>query len=129
MGSCALLVSLAIVLGACGQQAAPERTSKGAHSGGIEPLIAKLSAAGPQGSVTPKQAASTAKRQTRLVRDYADHVTSSACKSALGKLASAYEDFARAASTQDPASTTYSAAAQQVSTSLQAAEAACNTAG
>jgi hypothetical protein len=126
---CVLFAMVSLALPACGSEN-PSRqpTAPRSATRNIDALITKLTAAGPQGSVTPKQAATTAKRQRQIVQNYAGAVSGGQCKTFLQRLATSYGNFARAATTPADGAT-YGAAAQEVSTSLQAAERSCATDG
>ena len=128
---------LVLVLAGCGDSSteptaatAPVKTAPGTTSGpsaSMDDLIAKLSAAGPQGNAGPEQAAATAVRQQQIVRRHAAGVPAGSCREALDRVAAAYAAFARAAKTLSSATSPeeYASAAQQVSTRLSAAESAC----
>ena len=122
MATCLALVAMAF-LGGCGSSSYGDREPARQEAADFDVLVAQLAAAGPQGRISPAQAAATAARQEQIVRRYVATIGASRCATALRALARSYGRLADSA--RRPASATYATFAGEVASGFQAAQQAC----
>jgi hypothetical protein len=130
----AALVATVLVLAfaGCGDASRPATTTQtAAPAAGIDALVARLTAAGPQGQAAPAVAAKTADRQARIVATYVDTLPNGSCRSALEALGASYSSFAAAARSfaSGGKPDAYASAAGSVATAFQAVPPRCAAAG
>jgi hypothetical protein len=99
-----MLASL-LAMPACGATSAGETDTGAVGAAGavglgrdrLAALLAGLTRAGPQGSISPQRAATTAARQADISRHASSGVRPGACRQALMRLASSYSTFSQSA--------------------------------